>query len=78
MSAAWGEIPHEQQLQAQALHTVFAALGQLQVYGFDGSHGITMDDTSSVRRTQRHTDPDGRRYLYTTNVTVSVSRVELT
>jgi hypothetical protein len=47
------------------------------MYGNDGGPCITMDDIASVRRTQRHTERDGKRYLYTMNVTVSVSRVEL-
>jgi hypothetical protein len=71
------EPSYEAQLQAQTLHTVFSALGGLQMYGNDGGPCITMDDIASVRRTQRHTERDGKRYLYTMNVTVSVSRVEL-
>lgn len=77
MSRSAYEPTHEQQLQAQAVHTVFTALGGLQVYGYEGAPSITVDDIASVRQTQRHMDSDGRRWLYTTNVTVSVSRVEL-
>lgn len=72
------EIPHDRQLRAQAVHTIFTALGGLQVFGFEGSPGIVQDDVDSVRMTQRWMEPGGKRYLYTTNVTVSVSRVELT
>lgn len=71
------EPSHEAELQSQALHAVFIALGGLQVYGHDGGPTIVIDDIASVRRTQRHTEPDGKRYVYTTNTTVSVSRVEL-
>lgn len=75
--ARWGEIAYERKLQSLALHTIFAALGGMHVYGGFENQGTVMDDTSSVRQVQRHTEPDGKRYAYTTNVTVSVSRVEL-
>lgn len=71
------EPSHEKQLQAQAMHTIFTALGGLHVYGFEGNPAVVMDDLACVRRTQRHMDSDGKRWVYTTNVTVSVSRVEL-
>jgi hypothetical protein len=77
MSESEYEPSYEKQLQAQAMHTVFTALGGLQVFGFDGSAAVVMDDLAAVRRTQRHIEADGKRYVYTTNVTVSVSRVEL-
>jgi hypothetical protein len=70
------EIPYDRQLQSQTLHTIFAALGGLN-YDFGGPGGITIDDIASVRQTRHRIDADGKKYLYTTNVTVSVSRVEL-
>ena len=71
------EIPKEKELQSLALHTVFAALGKMQVLGYEGSPSIAMDDLASVRQTFRWHELSGKTYLYTTNVTVSVSRVEL-
>lgn len=71
------EPSYEKQLQSQTLATVYQALGGLHIYGSGGSPAVVIDDTASVRRTQRHSDGE-KRWLYTTNVTVSVSRVELT
>lgn len=71
------KISHTEQLQAQALHTVYAALGGVQVYGGEGMPAITIDDTSSMRQNHVFRDADGK-WLYTTHVTVSVSRVEMT
>lgn len=71
------EPSYEKQLQSQALNTVFGALGGLMMSG-DMGGSVVIDDIASVRRTQRHADLDtGKRYVYTTNVTVSVSKVEL-
>lgn len=72
------EPTYERQLQSQTLDTVFNALGGANIYGTEGSPVVVLDDLASVRRTHRHVEPDGKRYVYTTNVTVSVSRVELT
>jgi hypothetical protein len=71
------EPSYEKQLQSQVLNTVFTALGGLMMMGNDMGPYTVIDDIASVRRTQRHTEPDGKRYVYTTNVTVSVSKVEL-
>lgn len=71
------EPSYEQQLQSQTLNTVFGALGGLMMMGDGGGAAVVVDDIASVRRTLRHTEPDGKRYVYTTNVTVSVSKVEL-
>jgi hypothetical protein len=66
----------EKQLQSTALHTVFTAFGGLNIFANEGTPYTVIDDTASVRHTLRHRE-DGKNYLYTTNVTVSVSRVEI-
>jgi hypothetical protein len=76
-AADWGEPSYERQLQSAAVHTVFSAFGGMQIYGAEGGPTTVMDDVASVRQTQRHTDPDGTRYLYTTNITISVSKCPL-
>lgn len=72
------EPSYDKQLQSQTLNTVFGALGGLMMMGNQGTAAVVIDDIASVRRTLRHVDPDGKQYVYTTNVTVSVSKVELT
>lgn len=71
------EPSYGQQLESQTLATVYQALGGLNLYGNEGGPCVAIDDTRSVRRTQRHADGEGR-WLYTVAVTVTVSRVELT
>lgn len=71
------EPSYEKQLQSQTLNTIFTALGGLMMMGNDTGPYTVIDDIASVRRTQRHSELDGKRYVYTTNVTVSVSKVEL-
>lgn len=71
------EPSYEKQLQSQTLNTVFGALGGLMMMGNEGTAAVVIDDIASVRRTLRHSE-HGKRYVYTTNVTVSVSKVELT
>ena len=61
------------QLQSQTLNTVFSALGGLMMMGNDGTPAVVMDNTATVRRTLRHREAD-TSYVYTTTVTVRVSR----
>lgn len=68
------EPPYDRVLQSQALLTVFSALGGMS-YGGGGGPAIVLDDIASLHRTEQHIDPDGTTYVYTTNVTVSVSKV---
>ena len=71
------EPSYECQLRSTALHTIFAALGGMNIHGIDGGPTTVIDDVASMRHTQRHVEPDGTRYLYTTNVTISVSKIPL-
>jgi hypothetical protein len=64
-------------LQSIALHSVYAALGGMQIYGSDGGPTTVMDSTERVRQTMRHTEPDGQRFVYTINATVNVTKVPL-